>query len=99
MKALLHVDGQPVEMNPFVGTFLANVSHAILISLKGTQGARRALFRMEGKKLELHVDGRPVDLHLDKGFAGVVSRDTLLGALAHFRGLRGWREIRVELEL
>jgi hypothetical protein len=84
-------------MNPFVETFLANVSRAILASLKGTEQARTAVFRIEGKKLELTADGRPVDLHIDRGFAEVVARDTLLGVLSHFRGTRGWKEIRVEL--
>ena len=99
MKASLFVDGQPVEMNPFVETFLSNVSHAILVSLKGTENAQRAVFGIQGKTLDLTVNERPVDLHMDKGFAGVVARDTLLGALAHFRGLREWKEIRVELAL
>jgi hypothetical protein len=99
MKASLSVNGQPVEMNPFVQTFLSNVSHAILVSLKGTEGAQHAVFHIQGKAIDLTVNRHPVDLHMDKGFAGVVARDTLLGALAHFRGLRGWKEIRVELVL
>jgi hypothetical protein len=99
MNAWLRVDGQPKEMNPFVEAFVANVCRAMLTSLKGTESAHRALFKIDGKKLDLVINGMPLDLHLDKGFAMVVTRDTLLGMFAHFRGLRGWREIEVEVAL
>jgi len=97
MRASLNVNGQPLAMNPFVETFLTNISRAILASLKDTEGTDHAVFRIQGKKLELTANDRPVDLHMDRGFAEVVARDTLLGALSHFRGVRGWKEIRVEL--
>ncbi len=99
MKAVLRVDGKLVGLNPFVETFLGNVCEAILRSLKGTQDARSAVFQIEGKKVKLHVDDRPVDLHMDRGFAGVLVRDTLLGALAHLRGMRGWSQIILEVGL
>lgn len=96
MMASLHVNGRAVEINPFLETYLANVCLAILNSLKGTEGAQRALFRIRGKELELVVDDKPVDLHLRTAFAMVLVRDTLLGVLAHFRGVRGWKEIQVD---
>ncbi len=99
MNASLLVDGQPVKMKPFVETYLANVCHAILISLKGTEGAARAVFRVRGKGLDIILNDQPLDLHMDKGFAQVVARDTLLGALTHFRGVRGWKEMQVDLTL
>jgi|YNPNPStandDraft_1061719.scaffolds.fasta_scaffold02970_5 hypothetical protein len=99
MKASLDVDGRAVEMNPFLETYLANVCRAILNSLKGTEGAQRALFRIRGKELELLVNDNPLDLHMRTAFAMVLVRDTLLGVLAHFRGVRGWKEIQVKLTL
>ena len=99
MKASLLVDSRPVRMKPFVETYLANMCRAILLSLKGTEGAARAVFHIRGKGLELLVNDQPLDLHMDKGFAQVVARDTLLGALTHFRGVRGWKEIQVDLTL
>lgn len=99
MKASLQVDGRAVKMKPFVETYLANVCRAILDSLKGTEAAKRAVFRIEGKDLELLVNGQPLDLHMDRGFAKIIVRDTVLGALAHFRGVRGWTTIQVELVL
>jgi hypothetical protein len=86
-------------MKPFVETYLANVCRAILISLKGTEETARAVFRVRGKGLDILVNDQPLDLHMDKGFAQVVARDTLLGALTHFRGVRGWKELQVELTL
>jgi hypothetical protein len=97
MKATLLVDQQRVEMNPFVETYLSNVCQAILQSLKGTERTQRALFRIQGKDLEMTVNDGPVDLHMAKGFAKVIVRDTLLGVLAHLRGTRKWSEIQVEL--
>lgn len=97
MKATLQVDGKKVEMNPFVETYLSNICLAILRSLKDTQDAQRVVFQIKGKDLELKVDDRPVDLHTKKAFAKVIVRDTLLGVLAHLRGIRGWTEIQVEL--
>ncbi len=99
MGASLQVNGRAVEINPFLETYLANICRAILNSLKGTEGAQRALFRIRGKELELVVDDAPVDLHMRTAFAMVLVRDTLLGVLAHLRGLRGWKEIQVDLTL
>lgn len=97
MKTTLRVDGKSVELNPFVEAFLGNICEAILRSLKGTQAARSAIFRIEGRKVELHVDSRRVDLHMGRGFAGVLVRDTLMGALAHLRGVRGGAQILLEM--
>jgi hypothetical protein len=99
MKSTLRVDDCDIELGPFVETYLANVCRAILDSLKGTAGAQRAEFRIEGKGLELLVNDQPVDLGMDKGFARVIVRDTVLGVLAHLRGTRGWTQIQVELVL
>jgi hypothetical protein len=98
MKASLQVDGKQTPMKPFVESYLANICDAMLRSLKGTQDAGRAVFQIEGKKLELRLDDRLADLHMDKGFAAVIVRDTLLGVLAHLRGVRGWTEIRVQFD-
>lgn len=99
MNAKLHVDGRKVNMKPFVETYLANVCEAILRSLKGTEGAQRVVFRIRGKDLELLVDDRPLDLHIDKGFAHVIVHDTLVGVMSHLRGTRRWNEIQVDLIL
>ncbi|MGQ9653756.1 MAG: hypothetical protein ACUVXD_06800 [Thermodesulfobacteriota bacterium] len=99
MEVSLHVNGRAVEINPFLQTYLANICRAILNSLKGTEGARRALFRIRGKELELVVEDKPVDLRMRTAFAMVLVRDTLLGVLAHFHGIRGWKEIQVDLTL
>ncbi len=99
MKASLHVNGRAVEINTFLEAYLANVCRAILNSLKGTEGAQRALFLIRGKELQLVVDDKPLDLHMRTAFAMVLVRDTLLGVLAHFRGVRGWKEIKVDITL
>ncbi len=99
MKASLQADGQSVAMKPFVEEFMARVGIAVLQSLKGTQGATKAVFLMRGKNLELQVNGQALDLHIDRGFAEVIARDTIMGALSHLRGLRGKKEIRLEIEL
>jgi hypothetical protein len=99
MKAVLQADGQSVQMKPFVEDFIARVALAVLQSLKGTEGATRARFLIRGKNLELQVNGNPLDLHIDRGFAEVIARDTIMGALSHLRGLRGKREICLELVL
>ena len=98
MKASLLVDGESIALNPFVGNYLANVCKAILDSLKGTEGTKRAVFDIEGKTADLKADGVDVDLHASKGFAGVIVRDTLLGVLAHLRGVRKWNHIRIEFQ-
>ena len=98
MKASLLVDGQSIALNPFVETYLANVCKAVLDSLKGTEGAKHAVFDIEGKTADLMADGAAVDLHASKGFAGVIVRDTLLGVLAHLRGVRKWTHIHIEYE-
>ena len=99
MKASLRVDGSSVETNPFVESYLANVCKAILDSLKGTEGANKALFKIEGKNVELVVNDNPVELGIDRGFAGVIVRDTILGVLSHLRGVRKWTQIEVEVVL
>jgi hypothetical protein len=99
MKATLQADGQVVVMKPFVEEFIARVAHAVIQSLKGTQGANKAVFLIRGKNLELQVNGQVLDLHIDRGFAEVIARDTIMGALSHLRGLRGKNEIRLELEI
>lgn len=99
MNASLQVDGRALDMKPFVETYLANVCHAILRSLKGTEGVQQASFRIQGKDLELLVNDQPLDLHMDKGFARVIVRDTLLGVLSHLRGTRKWSEILVRVTL
>ncbi len=99
MKASLQADGQSIAMKPFVEDFIARVAIAVLQSLKGTQGARKALFLLRGKHLELLVNDQVLDLHIDRGFAEVVARDTIMGALSHLRGLRGKKEIRLEVEI
>lgn len=98
MRAALRADGQPISMKPFVEAFLARVAQAILESLKGTQGATRAVFSIKGKRLELSVNETPLDLHIDRGFAEVIARDTIMGALSHLRGLRGKEEIQLEVD-
>jgi hypothetical protein len=99
MRASLHADSEPIELKPFVEKFLANVAKAVIQSLKGTEGATKAVFTIKGKKMEIQIDGRPLDLHMDRGFAEVISRDTILGATSHLRGMRGHEEIRLEVEL
>lgn len=99
MKASLQADGESVAMKPFVEEFIARVAYAVLQSLKGTQGAKKATFFIRGKNLELQVNGRALDLHIDRGFAEVIARDTIMGTLSHLRGLRGKKEIRLELEV
>jgi hypothetical protein len=99
MKATLQVDGNSVPMKPFVETYLANICDAVLRSLKDTEGTMHALFRLEPEDLKLLVDGQPLDLFIDKGFAYALVRDTLRGVLTHFQGIpREWSEIRVELQ-
>lgn len=99
MRASLQADGEPIPLKPFVEKFLANMAKAVLQSLKGTEGATRAIFIVRGKKMDIQIDGRPLDLHIDRGFAEVISRDTIVGATSHLRGLRGHEEIRLEVEL
>lgn len=99
MRASLYADGEQIPLNPFVETFLGNVAKAVITSLKGTEGATRAVFLIRGKGIEITINDRPLDLHIDRGFAGVVARDTLVGAMAHLRGLRGRQEIKLEVEL
>jgi hypothetical protein len=99
MNASLKVDGKTVQMKPFVETYLANVCDAVLRSLKGTDGFQRAVFIIQAKRLQLLVDDQTLDLHMDKGFAGVIVRDTILGVLSHLRGTRSWTVIQVELQL
>ena len=99
MKESLQVDGSSVEMNKFIESYLANVCKAILDSLKGTEGANKALFKIEGKNVELVVNDNPVDLRMDRGFAALMVRDTILAVLSHLRGLRKWTQIEVEVVL
>jgi len=99
MKATLYVDGNTIETNPFIQSYLANICKAILDSLKGTQGAQKARFRIKGKDLEIVVNDNPTDLHMDRGFAGVIVRDTILGILAHLRGIRGGKVTEIEVIL
>jgi hypothetical protein len=99
MKATLYVDGNTIEMNPFIESYLANICKAILNSLKGTQGAQKAVFRIKGKNVEIVVNDNPLDLHIDRGFAGVIVRDTILEVLTHLRGIRGGKEIEIEVIL
>jgi hypothetical protein len=95
MKASLTVDGRQVPLNPFVEGFIANLCRGILASLKHTSGATKAVFHIRKDRVELTADDKQVDLGEDKGFAMVIIRDTILGAVSHLKGVRGWKSLTI----
>ena len=97
MQIRLYCNDHEAPVSPFVGRFIANVCLAISQSLKTAEG-NTILFAVSGDRVHLEIDGRPIPLGLNQGFAEILVRDTLQGMVAHLKGMESNGRIRMEIQ-
>jgi hypothetical protein len=97
MQTRLFCNDIEAPVSPFVGRFIANVCLAISQSLKTAEG-KAILVAVSGDRVNLEIDGLPVPLGLNQGFAGTLVRDTLEGMVKHLKGMESKGSIRIEID-
>ncbi|MDQ7826116.1 MAG: hypothetical protein RDV48_25160 [Candidatus Eremiobacteraeota bacterium] len=84
MKAVLHVNEKPIELNEFAGHFLENIVLSAAASLKGPEDIKTLEFHYKGGNLTLTVNGAPIPL---SAFPEKVITGTLLGLISSYKGV------------
>jgi hypothetical protein len=97
MQIRLFCDDREAPVSPFVGRFIANVCLAISQSLKTPEG-NTILFAVSGDRVSFEIDGLPIPLGLNPGFAETLVRDTLRGMVTHLKGMESNGRIRFEIK-
>jgi hypothetical protein len=97
MQIRLYSNELEAPVSPFVGRYIANICLAISTSLKAAEGTR-IRFDFTDDEVSLEIDGSPVPLGLNQGFAGTLVRDTLQGMVKHLKGMAPEGKIRIEID-
>ncbi len=97
MQIRLFSNGLEVPVSPFVRRYIANIGFAITESLKAAKG-NSIRFEIVGDSVRLEIDGCPVSLGLNQGFAETLVRDTLQGMTRHLKGMESGATIRIEID-
>ncbi len=99
MEVSIMADGKSIELNHFIKKFIGNVTKAVLDSLKGTSGVKEATFKFNSGKVDVLIDGKSLDLMMDKGFAKVIVKDTIYAMISHLKGTRRATELELKVIL
>jgi len=79
----IHMWSNEIEVNltPFIGRYIGNVCLAIVVSLKKSEPVRTLRYDVSGKSVRITLNGSPLPLDLNSGFAEKMILDTIRGMI------------------
>ncbi len=99
MQVRLICDNVEAPVSPFIGRFIKNICAAIVDSLKTPPAEESIRFELQGDEVRLQIDGSPVSLGLNQGFAETIIRDTLRGMIRTLKGMDIRRKVSILVDL
>ncbi len=87
------------ELGRFIHAYVGNVCRGIVAALRVEPPTESILLEVEGDAVSLQVDGRPVSLDENRGFAAVIVRDTVRGMTGRLKGIVPGAAIRIRVDL
>ncbi len=99
MRARLFNNGAEVTANSFVERFVGAVCAGIVSSLRTPRPRKSISLELEGDRIALQVDSRPVELDANQGFAGTLVRDTVQGMIRNLKGTDSRTPIRIVVDV
>jgi hypothetical protein len=94
-KAKLQVNKKPIELNPFVEEFLAQISIGAVTSLKGVDYIRSVKIHQEHDDVNITVNGEEIPL---TPFPVMIIANTLRGLASTLKGVDDIKSLDVSLE-
>jgi hypothetical protein len=86
-KTSLKVNGNVIEMNPFVEAYVYHLSGGIVASLKDTGAVKKLLLEIKDTNdVKMTLNGKDVPLNF---FVTEIVRNTLAGMVATLKGAEG----------
>ncbi len=99
MRVRLICESREAPVSPFVARFVSNVCTAVAASLKAPTAANLIEYELHGDEVRLQIDGAPIPLGLNQGFAETLVRDTLHGVIRSLKGMNPQRDVRIIVDL
>ena len=94
-KAQLEVNRKPVELNPFVKEFLAQISIGAVTSLKGIDYIRSIKLHHEHDEVTIMVNGEEVPL---TPFPVMIIGNTMRGLVSTLKGVDDIKSLDINVE-
>lgn len=88
----LMVNGEPIELEEFVASFLEQTVAGMAASLKDTSGWRRLSLEIRGEDVALSLDGNRVPTN---EFVNLIFKSTIAGMVSPLKGVEGTVETLV----
>lgn len=95
----MYCNGAEIQVGKFVSMFAANISAAVVASLRAPTPGRSIRFDLDGDAVAMEVDGVAVPLVRSQGFARTLVRSTLRGLVRELKGIEDGGTVRIVVEL
>jgi hypothetical protein len=95
-KAVVQVNGSPLELNEYVEAFIAEVAIAMVKPLKGVDYIKKVKYHHEKDDVEVAVNGENIEL---TPFPVGIINSTLLGMLAPLKGTDNIERLDIVVEV
>lgn len=95
-KVNLSVNGNNIELNPFVESYVYHVAGGIIASLKGTEAVKKLELAIENGDAKITLNGKDIPLNV---FATDIIINTMSGMVTNFKGVEGkMKSLQLKIE-
>ena len=99
MKIRIWSNETEAELTPFIGKYIGNVCLAIIAALKTSETVRTLRYDVFGESVRITLNGKPLSLNLNSGFAEKMILDTIRGMIRRLKMEDPAGIIRIEISL
>jgi len=99
MKIRMWSNEIEANLTPFIGSYVGNVCLAIVASLKTPEPVRTLRYDVSEKSVRIALNGNPLPLDLNSGFAEKMILDTIRGMIRLLKMEDPAGLIRIEIAL
>ena len=96
LQARMKVNNKDIELNPFVESYVANVTLGVVRSLKGVDYLKKIEVRVDRNDVEILVNGGEVEL---TPFPQGVIASTLRGLVSALKGAEAAESINIHVDV
>ena len=98
MKIRMWSNEIEVKLTPFIGKYIGNICLAIVASLKTSESVKTLRYDVSGESVRIALNGKPLSLNLNSGFAEKMILDTIRGMIRLLKMADTSGAIRIEID-
>ena len=99
MKIRMWSNEIEASLTSFIGSYVGNVCLGIVASLKTPEPVRRLRYDVSGESVRIALNGNPLPLDLNSGFAEKMIHDTIRGTIRLLKMDNPSGVIRIEIDM